>query len=416
MRTIKRPRFWIALLCGLGAALFALMLPPQPSVTLLSSDYFISQTAETEDVFGQFRLETLLVSNDSRFVITRLTLVSREAEKIAVWDCEQNRRVPIWSFESKRRDHRMLLSPDQKSLCYIDGSPEQDELLPDGRMDRVTRPRTIRIYELASGSKLREFQSLAPEVFFGADNQLVSVQEGRMTDLESGRELKQLPVTIEKLKYKHTHGDFALYSSDDLRPTGVRVYSWTTGKECALTELPFFEFVTQVCGDGTVICWTQRSWNNIGLREPYPEKIFDVTTGQERQFSQPPGTGSFVRASPDGETVAFLDRVPPRPKWLSWLPKSSSEEQMRFLRWRTNEDLATMPHGREVRFSADGHVVGVMREDRDVEIYPFPFRKPWSLIVMAPLAAMALSWSVAWLWERRRSRRATSPGPDTSPH
>lgn len=417
MRTFKRPRFWIALLLGFGAAAFAWTLPPQPSVTLLSSDFFYSDPIG--DAISIFELENHVqiraLSNDGRFVVTRHAVPIRQAEIIAIWDAQRDRRLPIWNFESKRRSHQLILSPDQKTLCYIDGSPAQDELLPDGRMGRVIKPRSITLYDLASGAKLREFHSTASEVMFAPEGQLVSIESGLMIELKSGRELKRLPATIDDVKYTRSQGDFALYASHDDRPAAVRVYSWTSGKEVASTKLPFFEFVTQVCGDGSVICWAMRGWNNIGLREPYPEIIFDVTTSKERPFAQPPGVGSFVRASPDGEVVAFLDRVPPRPKWLSWLPARASEKQMRFLRWRTEEELAVMPQALQVCFSADSNVVGVAREDHDIEIYHLPFRKSWTMIVAAAMGTLMLTWAAAWTWQRWRSRRVTSASPDTPP-
>jgi hypothetical protein len=45
-----------------------------------------------------------------------------------------------------------------------------------------------------------------------------------------------------------------------------------------------------------------------------------------------------------------------------------------------------------------------MRDDYVIDVYAFPFRKPWGLIGAAALVAAWGSWSIGWLWSRRRAR------------
>lgn len=408
MQIIRRPRFWIALLLGLVAAQFVTLVPPRPS------DAFSVATVKDDD---QTRIRLRDVSSDGRFVITgeaNQVALWQPDEMISVWDRHGKEPKPIYTLTVNVNElDGAFLSPDENVLCVIIDRPSKLIEKEDGRLGYVLSPRPVRLYDLPSGRKLKELQSTALTPFFGADGKLLTVENGVLRDVETGAELKRVPTEIDGFKYSHTIGAFALYSREaKTNQLDMRLYPVLTGELRASATLPAAQVITQICADGLVWCWTPRSWQNVAVREPFPSQIRDTESGQCLDIRQ---IDQFARASPDGEIFAYRAEAPPLHRWLQWLPLRQGWT-MRVLHWKTHEELATFPDAKELRFSADGSKLAVLRDVDIIEIYDFPFRTPWGLIAGAAVLTAAFTWSLGWMWSRfRKPGQITSPAPDSHP-
>jgi hypothetical protein len=344
------------------------------------------------------------VSSDGRYVITgqaRHVAHWQPDELILVWDRQIGGQKPIYTLDFNTNElDAAFLSPDENVLCVVTGSPGKVIEKEDGRLGYVVSPRPVTLYDLPSGRKIKELQSTAHSLFFGADGKLLAVENGVLRDVETGAELKRVPTEIDNFKYNQSIGEFALYvHKKDNVEVDQRLYSIFTGELRASAMLPWTAVITQVCADGRIWCAVGRSWQNVAVREPFPSQIRDTTSGQcfdIRQIDQ------FARASPDGEVFAYVAEVPPPHRWLQWLPIRQGGWCMRIVRWKTNELLATFPDAKEARFSPDGSKLAILRDDCVIEIYDFPFRTPLGLIAGAAMLTAAFTWSFGWAWSRCR--------------
>ena len=395
MRELLRPRLWIALLCGIAALLVVWLLPPQPGRSLgrLGGEYM--------------HLQVCALSTDARFVVTRRWHSKAKftnGETISVID--RDNESPVLELQLLEQNW-LFLSPNEQMLCVVAGVPEKTAEMPDGMLGIVATPRPITLYDLASGQKLKEYKSAGHHPFFGHDNKLLAIENGVLRDIESGAEVRRLPAQIDGFKYRHSMNEFAFFVKEDPGGAHLQLYSWLTGEVRSSATFPRVEFVTQVSKEGRVLCWVEPSWNNVGLREKWPSRILDTATGELREYPRTGlmGTPQFSRASPDGEYFVHLIKMPPLPKWLQWLPNKRSTYGMRFVQWRADAEVVTLPGVEAVCFSADGSKLAAVRDDLVIDIYDFPFRKPWALIAGAALIASCLPWSIAWTWSRWRRNR-----------
>ena len=402
MKHLRKLRLWIALLLGIVAGLLVLLLPPRPTGTLAVP----VPEVEGESPYVQVRD----LSADGRYVITRqgnhadkYGWAWDKDETTAVWDRQLTSQTPLISLVGWNT--YCLLSPDASRCCIGNGGQISHVESPDGLMTAVTISGLITLFELPSGQKLKDIQTTAENIWFAPDGTLLAVEKLRVFELETNRDVKQLPAKIDGFEYKKILGEFAVYGKG-FNPADVRLIAWRTGKVASSARFPQADWVMQTSSDGQVLSWVQPSWNNIGMREPYSSRILDNATGLHRDYDQPMITGSFTRASPDGDVFASLERVRPLPKWLAWLPLRRDGKVMHIERWRTHEELARLPGVMEVCFSADGTKLAAARDDCVVEIYDFPFRTPWLMMAGAAILSAACSLCVGWLWARRRQKRA----------
>src|SRR6185369_17446056 len=92
------------------------------------------------------------------------------------------------------------------------------------------------------------------------------------------------------------------------------------------------------------------------------------------------------------------------PDWLpNWWP-DRERQILSVTNWRTDQHQATIPHAKEIMFSADGNRLAVVRTDTAIDVYEFPFRTPWGKVAAAALLASGTSWSIGWLWARWRRK------------
>lgn len=402
MKMLRRPRLWIALLFGIVAGLLVLLLPPRPSGKVAVPGLAVEDKAPYVQVRD--------LSSDGRFLITRQG--NREEpsyfswdkdETTAVWDRQRTPQTPLISLVGWNT--YCLLAPDASRCCIGNGGQDSHVETPGGSMTVVRKPGLITLLDLPSGQKVKEIQTTAENFWFAPDGTLLAIEKLRVFELETGRDVKQLPAKADNFEFRKILGEFAVYGKG-FNPADVRLIAWRTGDIAASATFPQADWVMQTSSDGRVLSWVERSWNNIGMREPYSSRILDTVTGFHRDYDQPMITGSFTRASPDGDVFASLERVRPLPKWLAWLPPRRDGKVMRIERWRTHEELARLPGVMEVCFSADGTKLAAVRDDCVVEIYDFPFRTPWDLIASAGILSAWCSWCVGWVSARRRQKRA----------
>jgi WD40 repeat protein len=401
MKAFLRLRLWISPLLGITAGLLVAMLPPLPNGTLALQLPQVAEKHANAQVLG--------VSGDGRYVIIRQgqspmsnsPIFYIEDESIALWDRQRETATPLISPDQSAYC-TPLLAPDASVFCVIKGVGQKSVETPEGKTEIVQVPRAVTLYELPTGRVLKEFESLAQDFFFAPDGKLLAIENCVVREAETGREVHRLPAKIDEYEFKHTLGTHAVYATRKWKP-GVRVYSCLTGEQECSATLPYSDFVTQICRDGRVLCWVQPTWDNIGLRDRHPSKIVDASSGLSRDFNES-GYDQFAVASPDGEDFAFIDVVPPPPKWLRWLPIRQGGKCIRIVRWKTQDELAVLPGVKEVCFSADGRQLAALRADNAIEFYDYPLRKPWGLIIGVTLCASGLTWSVGWLWSRRRAK------------
>jgi hypothetical protein len=128
--------------------------------------------------------------------------------------------------------------------------------------------------------------------------------------------------------------------------------------------------------------------------------------------------------SPDGcHSVQIAPRK--RPGWLpKWFPFNEAGEVLRVAHRTTNQHLAEICYAgvRQVLFSPQGNQLVVFRDDGLIDLYDFPFTKPWDQIAGTAFFMASGAWLFAWGWTRwRESRNAvirkpiSSGVPDTPP-
>src|SRR5687767_8023043 len=115
-----RPRTWIALLVAIAAGWLAWLTTPWPRDML---------TVPIPLVSGKYGLSTVFaITSDARFVVARVTVINDVApngaiaDALVVWDRESNTSLVL--EEKMRYGSCVLVSPDERLVCYVDGSPE----------------------------------------------------------------------------------------------------------------------------------------------------------------------------------------------------------------------------------------------------------------------------------------------------
>jgi hypothetical protein len=268
----------------------------------------------------------------------------------------------------------------------------------------------VEIFDLTTGKRLDRYYAHADHFFYDADGNLHYVRDVGIHDSKTGKVVRRHKRVIDGLEINGFLREFAIHQ----KGKEVRVYSLATGDLAASATLPSDQMgVMFVSNDAKIIIaqgWPQGAViAGMGLHQAF----IDTTTGQIREEpSHEYGRNQVF--SPDGQIQVWFGDAN-RPAWLKKLLPMLPDEIVRVRRWATNEELAHFSHVTEARFTPDGKHLAMLRSDHVIDVYEFPFRTPWGLIIGAAVLAAAFTWSVGWIWTRWRSRRAISPAPDTPP-
>ncbi|HSE25215.1 MAG TPA: hypothetical protein VLB68_26375, partial [Pyrinomonadaceae bacterium] len=193
---------------------------------------------------------------------------------------------------------------------------------PDGRLlaTGTYRSNTIKLWETATGRKLRELStgtqstsSLAPSVAFSRDNRLIAVAAGdnviKVWEVSSGRELQSLAGPQGSIM--SAFGIYFLAFTPDNRIVSVsdaiRVWDPNTGKE--IRTIDSGSDLSGLSATGSGLALTPDG-NQLALIDGGIEprvKLMDLNTGREaKQYKLPDKQidALHVAFTPDGHTVA----------------------------------------------------------------------------------------------------------------
>jgi WD40 repeat protein len=404
MRTLHRPRLWIALLLGIGAALivgtvnqhacWSVRFPWPKRLIAISSDGRYLVTSEGADVSPRDPLEV-----------------------VRVWDREQGFKEAWIEFRSKTTPPRLLFSLDETSLAFVVSSLPSQEDIPG--VPAAEHFESVHLYDLASGRLLKNLgppddPPTSGRVHFSPGGQLLAVSyrssDFVVRDFETGLELRRWSSLLNgEHPYIEELGEFAIYRQGK----EIKVHSRLTGELMATHDLiGNFMTIDGVSRDGQVV--SAHGWppGASPWSASFMAVLVDASTGARHTVKGHPRRV----LSPDGQHIAQFGATK-RPAWLTkWGLFKESVPSVDIIHWQTDETLATFLHASEVRFSPQGNQIAVVRDDGVVDVYPFPFETPWGLIAGSGLAAAFLAWSIGWLWGRWRGRSATRSTPDTPPH
>ncbi len=398
MRTLRRPRLWFALLLGVGSALMAktfapptcwsARLPIKPNLIAVSSDgrHLVTHDWGNDPDFH----------GDGEWVVH-------------VWDREHGLQRAWLEFNGAHHAD-VVLSPDETKLAVAIGSwtPFPGfQRPPEGAVDilhyDLASGRLLGVYDLTEGGADRRSE----RVFFSRDGNLLHFPyslggKSFVRDLKNGDMTHHLPENVGDYYQTETFGDFSVYRKERIGKE-AKVFSLQTGELQATHDLiGNFMTIDGISRDGQVVSAHGWQAGASPWSVSFMAVLVDASTGINR-----PVKGHPRRVlSPDGQHIAQFGETK-GPVWLTkWGFFKESAPSVDILRWQTDERLATFLHASDVRFSPSGNHIAVVRDDSVIDVYPFPFKTPWGLIVGSGLAAASLAWSIGWLWARWLARKA----------
>lgn len=390
MKALLRPRLILSLLLGIAAGLLVWLLPPLPSYTARLPN-------PGSPGFGQPPFVLVSVSSNARYLITRGTHDNSEVDytTIHVWDRAYGVDKPRFKVKNS---WATVFSPDETHLAgFGTMSVEAGVVVP-----------TVFLYDLSSALLLKRWELKCDHMLFSRAGKLRVVVEDVLRDLETGQELRRLPKSIDGFELKQHLFDFAVYR----REQHVRLYSWHSGELEATHDLVGNMMgIQNLSRDGKFI--GAQGWPpGVG---PWTASFMHILLDTSANVHKTSEHRTISGNSPDGLYVAEPGERK-RPGWIPrWWPGAESTPTMRFVHWTTDKELAAFAHISYVSFSPDGSQVALMRDDYVIDVYAFPFRKPWGLIAGAALLAACGSWSVGWLGARWRGKAKPAPIPPSVP-
>ncbi|MSQ94800.1 MAG: hypothetical protein EXR98_09625 [Gemmataceae bacterium] len=385
MKALLRPRLILSLLFGIAAGLLVWLLPPMPHSTVRLPN------AGTQE-YGQPPFWLVDVTSNGRFLITE---GSHEVPRSAI------NKFYVW--DRMRADDRPLVEIDPRGLFIrTQFSPDETQLAVYGTVEAhfAAAPHDIYLYDLASGAIVKQWELKVDHLLFSRHGKPMVVIDGVLSDLETGSEVRRLPKSIDDYDLQHHIGDLVEYRKEQY----VRLYSWHAGELVAAHDLVGNRMGIQgLSRDGQVI--HAYGWPpGVG---PWTAKFMSVLLDAKanvRRTWEKHGMDRERVLSPDGQHLAEFGDAK-RFAWLpKWWPGPESTPSVRFVHWTTDKELAKFSNISRIRFSPQGKRIALTRDDFAIDIYEFPFRKPWGSIAGAALLAAWGSWSVGWLWARWRAR------------
>lgn len=399
LKTLLRPRLWIALLVGVAAAALVWVMPPRPSSTV--SLPVPANRQDPDDVtFGLYH-----ISSNARYLITAgRHHDAKDLPKWHVWDRErgfQQSAMPIDVPDAFDHFH-YLFSPDETKLAIIASGAG-------------LKQRFVLLYDLASAKVLKKSESTCEHGLFSHEGKLLIVRDRVLRDLETDAEVRRLPEAIEGHVNNQNIGEFAIYRKDQ----HVMLYSWLNGEHRATHDLVGNMMnIHGMSQDGQVI--DAYGWpKGVG---PWTAADYRILCSAklkiQMNFDRPRSPRYYRRSvlSPDGHHLVQVISSS-RPTWLpKWWPMAEPGPSALVTHWTSGKQLTEFSNAGDMDFvfSPQGNLFAVSRGDAGIDIYEFPFTKPWLSIASAALLAACGSWSLAWLWSRRRARTASRPGQPIS--
>ncbi len=386
MKTLRRPRTWIALLAAFLASSFVTVMSPWPDRT-------VRLTAHVEPgTTGTHFLRT--ITSDGRFLITSY---EREFIKngrgappeVRVWDCHDLAQP-------------FLVQPGPNDFCSVNILLSKDEqTLAISFWDNDRRKDDLHMYDLTSSRKTKHAEVEAGRIALGEDDTVHVVKEDGVFELETGRARLRFAEAIPGFTFYAYPAGFAYFRT----AREGWLYRLNTGEKHGPFPIPDPHFVGQYASaDGQVIggyVTGDPKGGNIRFHA-----LLDLARGEVRTSREDDSDfNHLLGISSDGETILFEphDR---RPSWLrNWMFRSSDRGRPCVAHWQTRElpvDLGSMIFA---DFSHQGNQLVVRRRNDVFEIYDLPFRTPWGLMALAAIVSGASCWCVGWLWSRWRSKR-----------
>jgi hypothetical protein len=373
-------RFWIALLAGTAAGLFAWSLPPYPTASIAL------------DADGVQLRSLRAISSDGHYLVAtgKKRRGSDEAdpgEAIVIWDRRQlGKSAPlVVPIQASHRWIDILFSPDEKLVGLI--------------VCRSTWECDLTLHEIATGKKLEQW-SMPDEgvAVFAPEGKLLFIMDGNVIDPATRTTVRRLQETIDDLAFVQPFGELAIYSKEEQ----TKVYSWTRREVLAefphATSLKSAWFVSR---DAKVLV----AYCDEKPRGRHQKPIADVVlldAVTKSAYSASELGGAITSLSPDGEHIVRYGESR-RHRWIEKLWPTHTTTVV--AHWRSKQELARFADIAEVRFSPQGNLLALRRDDGVIDIYDFPFPTPWLRILLTGTLAAATTWSLAWLWSRWRARK-----------